>query len=47
MHLDPSTPLGVLDTLGHLAPLVGAATGSGVLLTLGRLFDHIRKGGSQ
>lgn len=40
MHLDPTTPLGALDALGHFAPLWGSATASGVLLALARLFDR-------
>lgn len=42
LHLDPSTPLGLLDTVGHVAPLLLSAGGSALTLSLGRLLD--RKG---
>ena len=43
MHLDPSTPTGLLDTVGHLAPLWLSAGGSYLTLTLGRIIGHRRK----
>jgi hypothetical protein len=44
LHIDPSTPLGALDALGHLAPLWASLTGSGAFLALGRLLDRHRGG---
>ncbi len=42
LHLDPTTPLGVLDTVGHLAPLASASAGGALLLSLGRFIDRVR-----
>lgn len=44
MHLDPSTPGGLLDAAVHFAPLWGSATFSGALLWCARLFDRVRGG---
>jgi hypothetical protein len=39
LHLDPTTPTGLLDALGHLAPLWLSGAGSFLTLNLARLRD--------
>jgi len=40
LHIDPTTPTGVLDTLGHLAPLALSAGASAFTLTVAMLRDR-------
>jgi len=40
MHLDPSTPAGLLDTVGHLLTPLLSGAGTFATLTIGRLLDR-------